>query len=195
VAGLCRVPGQTGACTGGGDTVTLRQTADDKVERSLEFGCTNGDGTTAEGSWYRVFSLEEAGITGAFEVERVSVGICFAVGDPEIEVSIGTTATATAVGQVTPIRSTTVTVEATQISKVIEVPLAATVPAGANLVVEIALPELDGTGQQVNAGFTAAGEQRPGFLRSPLCGPASPMTTTAAGIPDAHLVVTVTGTR
>jgi hypothetical protein len=81
VAGQCRIAGQTGACVAG-DSVTLRQAVDDRVERSLEFGCTNGDGTTADGSWYRVFSLEEAGITGAFEVTNVTVGVCFAVAGP-----------------------------------------------------------------------------------------------------------------
>jgi hypothetical protein len=92
-------------------------------------------------------------------------------------------------------RGTTVPVAATQISKLVDVPLAGTVTAGANLVVEVSTPDLLGTGQQINVGMTAAGESQPGYLRSPLCGPASPMTTMAAGIPDAHLVITVTGTR
>ncbi len=194
--GLCRSPGASGAC----GTITLRQTADDKVERSLEFGCTNGDGSSADTSWYRVFSLSEEGITNTFAVESISVGVCFAVGTPEITVKVGTYGgspddTTLALGNITMLGSAEVTVPATQISKVIEVPIAATVPAGANLVVEVASPDLIGTGQQLNIGVTAAGESRPGFLRAPLCGTANPTKTTTAGAADAHLVLTVTGTR
>jgi hypothetical protein len=193
------VPGQTGACVAG-DVVTLRQTVDDKVERSIEFGCTNSDGTTPDSSWYRVFSLEASGVTGAFEVTGVTFGVCFAVGMPEVEVQIGTYGgsandTTIDVAKVTPIRSTTVPIAATQISKVIEVPLAGTVTAGANLIVEVSTPNLVGTGQQINIGITASDETRPGFVRSPLCGTTSPVTTMAAGAPDAHFVITVTGTR
>jgi hypothetical protein len=194
--GVCRAEGATGAC----GTVTLRQTEDDKVERSLVFGCTNGDGTTPDQSWYRVFSPAEAGITSGFEIESIGVGVCFAVGTPEVTVKVGTYAgspddSTLDLGDVTMLNSTNVTIQATQISKVIEVPLAANVAAGANLVVEVASADLVGTGQQFTIGVTAADETRNGFLRAPLCGTTSPTATSTAGAPDAHVVLTVTGTR
>ncbi|MEO8704030.1 MAG: hypothetical protein ABI867_28525 [Kofleriaceae bacterium] len=199
---MCRVDGAGGECLAPGE-MTLRQTGDDKVERSLVFGCTNPDQTTSDGGWYRVFSLPAAGVTGGFGVTKVSLGICFAVGTadgPTIGVKVGTysggaTDTALDLAKVTPIKSATTAIAPTQISKVVDIPLQASIPAGSNLIVEIDVPDLDGTGQQVNMGFSASGEQKPGYVRSPLCGPAVPMTTSGAGLPNAHFVLTVTGTQ
>jgi len=195
---VCRSPGASGACASG--NVTLRQTADDKVERSLVFGCTNNDGTTAETSWYRVFSLADAGITSGFDVTRVTFGVCFAVGTPAVDVKLGTYGggaddTQLDLAKVTPLDSANVMVEATQISKTVDVDLSGTVAAGDNVIVEVSTADLNGTGNQVNLGVTAAGEDHPAYLRSPLCGTTSPVTTMTAGVPEAHLVLTVTGTR
>src|SRR5207248_6972626 len=89
VAGVCRAPGQTGSCVAPG-AITLRQTDTDKIERNLVFGCTNTDGTTSESSWYRVFSPTDANVTGAFNVDHVTLGICLAVGAPTVTVKLGT---------------------------------------------------------------------------------------------------------
>jgi hypothetical protein len=200
VANVCRVEGAAGACLAPGE-MTLRQTADDKVERSLVFGCTNPDMTTSDGGWYRVFSLPAAGVDGGFSVTKVSLGICFAVGSvdgPTIGLKVGTYAGGAAdaaldLSKVSPIKSASTEIAPTQISKVVDIPIQASIPAGSNLIVEIDLPDFEGTGQQVNMGFTASGEQKPGYVRSPLCGPATPMTTSGAGLPNAHFVLTVTG--
>jgi len=198
VAGQCRSPGASGVC--GSGNVTLRQAADDKVERSLVFGCTNNDGTTADTSWYRVFSLAAAGITSSFDVTKATVGICFAVGTPALDVKLGTysgsaTDVALDLAKVTALDSANVPITATQISTTIDVPLVGTVPGGSNVIIEVSTPDLAGTGNQINIGVTAAGETQPGYLRSPLCGTASPVTTSAAGISEAHLVLTVSGSR
>jgi len=164
------------------------------------FGCTNTDGTTPAGSWYRVFSLAEAGITNTFSVEKVTFGVCFAVGTPTVDVEIGTYAGSITdptldLAKITPVRSVNaVPVAADQISKLVDVPLTADFAPGTNIVVEISTKDFNGTGDQLSIGLTAAGETRAGFLRSPLCGPAVPMTTTAVGA-NAHFVITVTGTR
>lgn len=196
VEGLCRVDGAGGTCLAPGE-VTLRQTADDKVERSLVFGCTNPDQSTAAGSWYRVFSLADDGLGDGLDVTSVGLGICFAVGEPTVQVRIGSYggdpgAATLDLAQITPISSVDVPIAATQISKTLEVPLPAEVPPG-NLIVEVEVPDLEGTAQEVNVGFTAGSERTPGYVRSPLCGPAAPTTTTEAGLPNAHLVISVTG--
>ncbi len=199
VAGQCRSAGSTGACSPAG-TVTLRETSDDKVERSLVFGCTNNDGTTPDTSWYRVFSLADANITTSFDVSAVSVGVCFAVGTPDLTVKLGTYGgspndTALDLAKITPLKTASVSVAATQISKVVQVPIVGTIDAGKNIIVEVSTPDLLGTGEQINIGVTAGTETKPGFLRSPLCGTANPVTTTSAGVPEAHLVITVTGSK
>jgi hypothetical protein len=198
MAGLCRVEGAGAECLAPGE-VTLRQTADDMVQRNLVFGCTNPDTTTADGSWYRVFSPAADGIAGTFAVSKVTLGICFAVGDPEVTVRVGTYGGGVNdallnLGLVDELQTATVPVQATQISKTIDIPLAASIPAGANVIVEVAVPDLEGTGEQINVGFTGSNESKPGYVRSPLCGPAAASTTTSAGLPNARLVLTVTGT-
>jgi hypothetical protein len=195
MAGVCRALGATGACQAPG-TVTLRQTDDDIVDRSLEFACSNADGTTAAASWYRVFPLDSAG----FDVTSVGVGVCFAVGTPMISVKVsqyGGSATDPQLDltNVVPLGTANAAVEATQISKLIDVPVGATLQGSSNLLVEVSLPDLDGTGESIAIGVTAGDEAKPGYLKAPLCGTANAVTTTGAGVPEAHLVITVTGTR
>jgi hypothetical protein len=198
MAGLCRVQGAGAECLAPGE-VTLRQTENDMVERNLVFGCTNPDTTTADGSWYRVFSLAQAGITTTFDVTKVTLGICFAVGMPDVTVRVGSysgganDATLDLAGIGNPVTAT-IPVMATQISKTVDIPITTAIPAGSNLIVEVAVPDLEGTGEQVNVGFTASNESKSGYVRSPLCGPATATNTTGAGLPNARLVLTVTGT-
>jgi hypothetical protein len=197
VAGLCRIEGAGESCEAPGE-LTLRQTADDVVARNLVFGCTNADQTTADGSWYRVFALPEAGVTTPFDLSKITFGLCFAVGTPTLGVRVGTyegnaNDVMLEVSRITPLATENVEIAPTQISRLVEVPLEATIPAGANLIVEIQVPDLVGTGQEVNVGFTVGGENRPGYVRSPLCGPATPTTTTAANLANARLVLTATG--
>lgn len=199
VAGVCRAPGQTGSCVAPG-SVTLRQTDTDKIERNLVFGCTNTDGTTSAGSWYRVFSPQAAGVTGTFHVDHVTLGICFAVGDPTVTVKLGVYGgglndTTLDLAKITPVTTTTVKIPATQITELVDAKLSADVSPAANLVVEMSIGDRMGTGEQVNIGLTASGESHPGYIRSPLCGPATPMTTSSIGHADAHMVITVTGTQ
>jgi hypothetical protein len=197
-AGMCRVEGAgSGACMAPGQT-TLRQTADDKPERSLVFGCTNPDSTTAAGSWYRVYSLPQSGVIGSFSVDHVTLGICFAMGAPMVTIKVGTYSGGAAdptldLSKVQMLQSADEMIAETQISKTVDVPVKATIPAGANLIVEIAIPDLNGTSQEVNMGFTTGSEMKPGYVRSPLCGPGTATTTTGAGLPNARLVLTVTG--
>ena len=198
MAGLCRVQGAGAECLAPGE-MTLRQTTNDMVERSLVFGCTNPDQTTAEGSWYRVFSLAQSGVTTAFDVTKVTLGICFAIGMPDVVVRIGTygggAADATLdLARVSMLQMASVPVAETQISKTVDIPITTTIPAGSNVIVEVEVPDLDGTGEQINVGFTASSESKPGYVRSPLCGPNAATTTSGAGLPNAHLVLTVTGT-
>ncbi len=198
-AGLCRVDGAAGACNAPG-TVTLRQTADDKVERNIEVGCTNPDGTTPNESWFRLFSLAQSGVPGTFTVEKVTIGICFAVGTPDVQLKLGTYSgglgdTMLDVAKVTSLANKTVAIPPTQITELVEVPISAVVPAGSNLLVQVQVLDLNGTGEQVNMGMTAAAETKAGYLLSPSCGPTSPTTTSAAGLANAHLVLTVTGSQ
>ena len=204
----------TGACATGIDaaagTTTLSETADTKVDRNLVFGCTNTDGTTPDSSWYRVFSLAAAGIDTPFHVDHVTIGICFAVAGPgagsgsaaipQVDVKIGTYSGGAMdqtldVSKITALKMTTVEIPATQITELVEAPIAVDVPGGKNLVVEVHVADRNGTGEQVDIGSTANTQSQPAYLRSPLCSLNQPTSTTAAGHADAHFIITVTGTH
>ncbi len=204
VSGLCRAAGETGSCEAPGET-TLRETADDKVDGTLKFGCTNTDTTTAEGSTYRVFSLANAGIAGTLHLDKVTIGICFSVAGsggsndvPMVTVNVGTYSggamdTTLDLTKVTKLKSTTVAIPATQITELVDAPIIADVPGGSNLIVEIEVADLNGTGQQVTIGSTANTQTQAAYIRSPLCSVTQPTSTTTAGEPNAHFVLTATG--
>jgi hypothetical protein len=197
MAGVCRIDGASGVCGAGG--TTLRQTADDKVESSLKFGCTNSDDTTPDTSWYRVFSIADEGISGDFEIDSVTFGVCSTVGTPDVTIKIGTLAVAPGAmldpADITPLGSANATIQPTLIPKLIDVPITGTVPAGGQLVVEVRTADQLGSGNQFTIGVTAADEERPAYLRAALCGTPNATQTTTAGVPDAHVVLTVTGSR
>jgi len=196
-AGLCRSPGMTGAC-GTPGTVTLRQTGDDKIDKNLEFACTNADTTTAQTSWYRVFSLSENGISGDFNVDKVTVGISLAVGMPSAGVSVGTYGGQLNAAMLDPTKivqlgAGTAMVDPTGIGALVGVPITAKIPGGSNLIVEIDIADQNGTGNQINIASTDASETHAAYLRAPKCGQNTPTTTTSAGLSGASFILTVEG--
>jgi hypothetical protein len=197
--GVCRAPGASGACGAPGST-TLRQTADDKVDRNLVFGCTNADGTTADGSWYRIFSLDEEGISGEFDITHVNLGICFAIGMPDVTLKVGTYGggiddATLDLARATVLTTVPVPVPPTQITELIPISAPTKIPAGSIIFVEIAVPNMMGTGEQANIGLTLGAETHPAYVRSPKCGPAAATSTTTAGPSNGAFVISVTGNR
>jgi hypothetical protein len=95
--------------------------------------------------------------------------------------------------KVTPIQMTTVAIPPTMITELVDAPIIADVPGGKNLIVEIEVADLNGTGEQVVIGSTASGQTQAGYLRFPQCSINQPTSTTAAGHDDAHFIITVTG--
>ena len=210
VSGLCRTQGSTGACGSNvppGD-VTLSQTADTKIDHGLQFGCQNADTTTPDQSWYRVYSLPAAGVTGTFHIDKVTVGINTSVagaaggsgagsdGLPLVDVKAGTYAGGAAdatldLAKITAIKSATVEIPATQITELVDIPLSADIPANSNLIIEIHNPDLKGTGKQVVLGATDAAQTANAYLRAPFCSVNVPTPPSA----QAHIVITVTGSH
>jgi hypothetical protein len=196
-ANLCRAPGETGACTAPG-TVTLRQTVDDMIDRNLVFACTNSDGTTAAQSWFRVFAPSASGVTGAFHVDAVNVGIGSALAMTTVGVTVG--AYAGGIGsatldptQVSGTTMVTAMIPPTQLSELVAVPITAVVPAGVNVYVQIDAPDLVGTGNQIDIGSTDSNQTHPAYIQAPRCGTTVPTSTTKAGLATAAFVITVEG--
>ena len=203
VSGLCREPGQTGSCVAPGET-TLRQTTDDKVDHNLPVDCKNTDGTTAEGSAYRVFSLADAGVSGTFHLDKITFGVCFSIAGsgsaaiPSAQVKVGTYSggakdTTLDLTKVTMLKMTSISVPATQISEVVDAPIAVDIPGGKNLIVEIEVADLNGLAEQLAIGSTSNTETQPGYIRYPKCSINQPTSTSSAGESNDHLVITATG--
>lgn len=186
--------------------VTLTQTTSATIGATSSIACGNPDGTTAENSWYRVFRLADANITGGLRVVAVTFGVQEALGLPSVQVKIGTYAGALTppptqldTALITPIGAATFSVPNTSSTAptTVTVPIVANVPALSQMVVEVFAPDLDGTSKYFYLGGNGLGESRPAYLRAPSTGCATPQprTTAALGFPSSHLVISVTGTH
>ncbi|NLG63539.1 MAG: hypothetical protein GX539_14975 [Candidatus Cloacimonetes bacterium] len=187
--------------------VTLSQTTSPALVSPASIACgNNADNTTAENSWYRVFRLDDAGVTRDLNVISVSFGVQDAEGQPQVQVKLGTYTGSTqppptqlVTTQITPLATTSFTVPniTSTAPMMVNVPISATVPAGSQLVVEVFAPDFAGTGKMFWIGGNTSGESAPSYVRAPSCSIAQPqsvqMVASGAGITPPHLVITVQG--
>ncbi|HEY5920827.1 MAG TPA: hypothetical protein VIV11_04115 [Kofleriaceae bacterium] len=196
--------------------VTLSQTTNNTMAVGLAIACSssilNVPIGTRDNSWYRVFKLSDYGIAGAFNVQRVTFYSDYAWGGTGVTqpatVKIGTyagtlEADTLTVASITPITSKPITIPDADSSDGVDPPvitdLTATIPAGANLLVEIALPDGYNDGNFFYIGVSAGGETKKGYIRATPAGcnmTAPKSLTSATGInrPDNSILLTVTGT-
>jgi uncharacterized repeat protein (TIGR01451 family) len=148
---------------------------------------------TARESFYRAFTLGDFGINGQFDVSAVSFGIETLNTTADLTVNLYTLDGPMSVASLTLIGSATQSFTA-QTLQVVTVPVAATVPPGATLVVEIAAPAM--TGHQLFVpGSNNLGQTGPSYVNSFGQCSVSDITDYAdLGQPDIHLVMSVTGT-
>lgn len=186
--------------------IMLTQTTSMTIGANNSIACGNPDGTTAENSWYRVFRLADAGITGGLRLNSVTFGVQESLGMPLVQVKVATYAgnvqpppAQLDTALITPIASASFQVPDTTstTTRTVTVPITANVPALSQLLVEIAAPDLNGQSKFFYLGGNNAGESRPGYLRAPTgaCATPQPKTTASLGFPDSHLVITVDGTH
>jgi hypothetical protein len=160
--------------------ITLSQTVS-TVENNLSIACGTGlNGYTRSNSWFRVFDLTQAGVTGPLTVSAVSFGVETATGAQTVDVKLGTYMGAVGgnildTALITPITQQTVAVTATSLA-VQTVPMTASVPAGSKLVVEIFAPDHNGTTTSFYLGTTSAAESTAGYLMSSACGLSQPQS-------------------
>lgn len=202
---------------------TLTQTASDTITPGNSIACaptaTSGNVGTENNSYYRVFDLTALGITGAFTTETVT----FQVEDDEssagngtkvdVKVGVYTGATGTTLpGTITPMASVT-GVQVPEVDEVfpasgppttpgatINVPIAATIPAGGQLIVQVTSAGKVNPGTHVvdaEAFYIATNtgaETGKGYVSSTQCTPPGTTPTSivslAAGV---SILLTVTG--
>jgi hypothetical protein len=206
--GFCKSDGATAECTSStdpGDATNattdvsvsgpqiLSETTSNVVTTNV--GCGNGDGTEAT-SYYRAFPLTMFGITGAFEVSSVGFVIEQASGSPMLRISVGTYSgtpgTTTLVGSQITLINTTMTTDGSGSQGV---PLAAEVPAGGDVLVEI--DQLNsGSGSDAPSFYIGAnsdGETEPGYMSAQACSITVPTSVTQELGTETDILITVTG--
>jgi hypothetical protein len=147
---------------------------------------------TPNNHFYRRFDLAAEGVTGAFAVEKVSVGLEYADAQT-VDLALYTLSGGFTLANLSELGRVAVALPAVGAPTVIDVPIAITAPAGSTLVVEMATR---GGFAELYYGSNRGGETGPTFVRAPNCGVTEPTpVTTAAPGATAHWVMSVTGLK
>lgn len=191
------------------EQITLSQTASTTITRNNSFVCFNDvTNLTFQNSYYRVFALDDHGLTTTLHVTEVDFGIELADAGPNAtqqpaRLQLGTYGA-------TP---TDPTLDPDQIRSLaaldikipdgagtrMTVPITADVAPGTNLIVELTIPDGADAGSAFVIGSNAAGERRPGYTSAPQCALSVPTTMQSiakqimAG--EADIIMSVTGTH
>lgn len=158
--------------------------------------CATGLGLlTAATGFLRHYTPADFGITGDFAVSSVSFGVESFLGIPnDIRVNLYTikdSAGPFVYQNFDLIATAKANLKVTHNLKIVQVPISATVPADATLVVEVATPDILGAGLRLAS--TPGGQSAPSYLRSKACGVPEPAETGALGLPHVQLLLNVTG--
>lgn len=184
-------------------TITLSQGTN--TVTALNTVSCNAGGITAENSYYRVFQLSSFGVDRPFTAQRVDFGVENAnaeIGTSQtIQIKLHTLSGAFITTNLTNVAGQNVSVADTTTGIVVPVALspAPVIQPTATLVAEIFIPDGDvdnnGVGNSIFVGSNAAAETGPSYIRAPDTGCAitQPTTMAAAGFPNVHVVLTVTG--
>jgi hypothetical protein len=186
---------QGGAC----GPVSATESSSDTVVFHNSVACATPSGH-ANNRYWRAYDPAEYGITHDFAVCNVQIGVeeassgsgngqpitlnlysssqPFPGGFPGSLTLIGTTGSITV---------------ADQALTLLDVPVAGTVPAGTQLVVEVFTPDGQLDGNLFFIGSNAETETHPSYVSAAACSNPTPVTTADAGFPDMHIVETVTG--
>lgn len=202
----------------GQQQVTLSQTNDNTLTAGAIACSTSFLGVTLgtnDNSWYRVFKLADYGITSPFNLQRITFYSEYAWAGS------GTTQPATlkigtytgtldgdtlAAASISTLQSIPITIPDADSTNGVDPPVitdvnpALMIPAGSNLVVELALPDGVDAGNLYYIGVSAGGEAHKGYIRATPSGcgfttPRSLTSPTALNQPGNAILLTVTGTK
>ena len=175
--------------------ITLSQTTSDAITVDAA-GCRNGLRENGENRYYRAFKLADHGVTGALAVSEVAFGVyrassdLFSVSQP-VAVRLHTlSGDVVRADRLTSLGEASVQVPDTSTATNVTVPITATVPAGATLVVEVAVVRSSHT---FYLGANTGGESKPAYWTSAECSE-SMADLASQSDPPAHAQIRVTGT-
>lgn len=179
-------------------TITLSQGSSMAIVAGGSPSC-NQSNFTRDNSYYRVFRLADFGITRPFTAERVDFGV------EEALAGAGTSQTVQVrlhrlAGTLLTANMTNVAGQNVQVNNgtgiVIPVALspAPVLQPDATLVAEVFVPDGLAASNTFFIGSNAAAETAPSYIRSTTCTIPEPQTMASISFPDAHIVLTVSGT-
>ena len=194
---------------------TITESTSQTITDNNSYSCSSGV------SYWRAFDLAASfSITNAFDVQSIDIGIQSATsGTPGKPASKGGAfsrnnqkgnAPKQGAGQPLTIRLYTNTGVAfpggtriqiasadytipDQALTIVNLPITAAVPAGAELVVEVFAPNGQNPGNLFIIGSNSDLETAPSYVSAPDCGIMDPITTSDAELPDMHIVMNVNG--
>lgn len=198
---------------------TLSQTTSDMIEAEKSIACPASASGTAANNYYRVFDLAALGITSDFSVTEVSFQVehCNKFSDDSgcpVTVRVGTydgvpgDTLATSAMTLLASNSNITVPEVIEENGVtpggtVHAPIAATVPGGSKMFVEVDAPD-GNTLYQLYLGANDDGESGFGYILAPKCFATVPTNISSVEDPDGpggpmpfkqvHLLLTVTGT-
>jgi hypothetical protein len=176
--------------------VTLSQNTSTTVTPANSTAC-GAAGSTSENSYYRVFPLSQLGVSGQFTATSVVFGIEASTAH-SAELKLYTLNGNMRLGGLTLLRTQAVSIPAvtagTPQNQTVTLTTPLVVPAGSTLVVEVHSPNLAPQSGRFFMGSNADGETATGWTYAPSCGDTDIITMTAAGAPNMHIVLTVSGT-
>ncbi|MEZ5483577.1 MAG: M36 family metallopeptidase [Lysobacteraceae bacterium] len=173
--------------------LTLGQTASNIPDTNAVHCAATGGNPTRENRYLRAFTLADYGISDAFNVTGISVGVYGSTVPATLTAKLyllnGGTLT---YANLTEIGSATLNLPALGLANaVFDVPLGAVVAPDQTLVVEFAAPDL--ASGVFYFGANSQGESAPAYFVAPSCGLNEPTPLAAIGFPTLHVPLTITG--
>lgn len=177
------------------EQVTLTHSTSMDIEVGAPSCSNTSDGTTASNSHLRTFTLEDFGIDGPLEVSEVTFGIAQLTDAIPVTVNLYMLDGEFTYDNMTLIGSVSEGMEPVDVQNpvLVTLPVAARVPPGSTLVVEIVGPDMTGVGVFFPAA-NSLGESAPSYIVSADCAINDPAPYSSIGFADTHLVMSVTGT-
>lgn len=170
---------------------SITQSSDTSTLTPGSVACPSDD----DGYW-RLFDLSgDHGITGAFTVESIHIGIESSTAGANLTVRIHTLPKGSPfVGaNLTEVGSTNISI-GSQSATIIEIPVTGTIDdaTAVDMAIEVFAPDFS-EGFTFFIGSNGAGQTAPGFLQSPVCGAVEPTDIANLGFPNMHIVMVVDG--
>src|ERR1043166_3716552 len=179
-----------------GCSPTITQSSTQTITATNSVSCNSGT-THKDNSYWRAFNMISFVGSNQYNVTSVSFGVEQATGaggTQPVTVRLYTNSGGAFPGGTrSQIAASTISVPDSASGTVFTVPLVATVPAGAQLVMEVFTPDGTVAGNLLFIGSNADPESGPSYLSAADCGFPTPTTTAGVGFPSMHVVFNVNG--